>query len=155
MSVGVGGALRRDNGDIITAFSFLYSCNNHNPAEAYAAFFGITWCIQNGHTSFTLEMDSLLVIDMLKGEKETNYIMANITEGITQMRSTTNININHCYREANQLADRLAKLANKAQNGAFFFSSQQLPKAAKGPFLLDKSQVPSIRIKYDKANFFL
>ncbi|XP_070035410.1 uncharacterized protein [Nicotiana tomentosiformis] len=154
-SAGLGGALRRDNCKIIMAFYFPYICNNHNLAEAYAAYLGITWCIQNGYTDLTLEMDSLLLIDMLRGEKESNYRMANITEKIAQLRRTTNINIHHCYREANQLADCLAKMASKAQNGAFFFSGQQLPKAAKGPYHLDKSQIPSIRIKYDKANFFV
>lgn len=67
-----------------------------------------------------------------------NYRMAQITEKIIQMRHTTNININHCYREANQLANYLAKLATKAQNGSYYFSSQQLSKGAKGPFHLDK-----------------
>ncbi|XP_070029199.1 uncharacterized protein [Nicotiana sylvestris] len=138
MSAGVGGALTRDNVDMIIAFSFPYSCINHNLAEAYAALFGMTWCIQNGHTSFTLEMDSCLVVEMLQGEKETNYMMANVTEKIARMRSKANIHVNHYCREANQLAEYLAKLANKAHNGVFFFSSQQLPKAVKGPFLWDK-----------------
>nr|XP_009610366.1 uncharacterized protein LOC104104078 [Nicotiana tomentosiformis] len=125
-STGLEGALRRDNGEIIMAFSFPYRCNNHNLAEAYAAYLGITWCIQNGYTDFTLEMDSLLLVDMLRGEKESNYRMAKITEKIAQLRRTANINIHHCYREANQQADCLAKMASKAQNGAFFFSGQQL-----------------------------
>ncbi|XP_075092299.1 uncharacterized protein LOC142172551 [Nicotiana tabacum] len=130
-------------------------CRNHNIVEAYAAHFSITWCIENGYTDFTLELDSLMLADLLRGKTESNYKMATITEKIAQLRRTSNIDIVHCYREANQLADSLAKMASKAQSGAFFFSGQQLPKAAKGPFQLDKSQIPSIRIKYDKANFFV
>lgn len=61
---GLGGALRNDNGDIIMAFSFSYICNNHNLVEAYATILGITWFIQKRYTTFTLEMDSLLLVDI-------------------------------------------------------------------------------------------
>ena len=44
------------------------------------------------------------------------------------------VSISHCYREANQVADFLAKLASSSGNGIFYFSYQQLPKEAKGSF---------------------
>ncbi|XP_075083870.1 uncharacterized protein LOC142167802 [Nicotiana tabacum] len=58
---GLGGALRDNKGDIIMAFSFPYKCNNHNLAEAYATWFEVNWCTQNGFMTFTLELDSTLV----------------------------------------------------------------------------------------------
>ncbi|KAG5601493.1 hypothetical protein H5410_032863 [Solanum commersonii] len=36
-----------------------------------------------------------------------------------------------------------------------FVSFQQIPNGAKDPYQLDKSQMPSIRLKYDEANFFV
>lgn len=60
----------------------------------------------------------------------------------------------HCYREANQLADWLAKLTMNAQVSNLYFSDQQPPHGAKGTFLIDKNNVPSFRTKYDKSFFF-
>lgn len=79
---GLGGALRDENGDSIMAFSLPYSCENHNLAEAYAAWTGINWCVQNGFTIVTLELDSLYIVDILRHENTTNYRLSQITDMI-------------------------------------------------------------------------
>ncbi|MCD7450241.1 hypothetical protein HAX54_004686, partial [Datura stramonium] len=56
-------------------------------------------------------------------------------------------NINRCYREANQVADRFAKHASVNGLTETFCNYDSIPKDAKGPFQLDKSQLPSIRIR--------
>jgi len=65
------------------------------------------------------------------------------------------VRFTHCYREANQLVDWLATMAMNSQASNTYVSYQQLPKGEKGPFLMDKRQIPNIRSKFDKANFML
>lgn len=65
------------------------------------------------------------------------------------------VKISHCYREANQVADGLAKYATTLEEGRYFHNFQQLPGKAKGPFQLVKWQLPSFRSKYEKGNFFV
>ncbi|KAG5608367.1 hypothetical protein H5410_019648 [Solanum commersonii] len=66
-----------------------------------------------------------------------------------------NYHISHCLREANNVADHLAKLAATSGDGTFYLSYQQLPKEVNGLILLDKWQFPSMRRSYEKCNFFV
>ncbi|XP_019240300.1 PREDICTED: uncharacterized protein LOC109220287 [Nicotiana attenuata] len=152
---GLGGVIRDDQGDTIMAFSIPYNAENHNIAEAQATWIGTNWCIQNGFTQATLELDSLYIVEILRKESATSYKFSQIINKIREAINTFNIQISQCYREANQGADCLAKMTVNIQQPAYFYSNQQLPSQAKGHFLLDKDQVPSIRNKYDKANFFV
>lgn len=48
------------------AFSIPFNCENHNLAEAHAAWTGINWCVKNGFTEAILELDSLYNADILR-----------------------------------------------------------------------------------------
>lgn len=111
--------------------------------------------MQNGFTQAILELDSLYIVDILLKESTTNYRLSQIADKIGDILNTSEIQIMHCYREANHLANCLAKMAAKRQQVAFFYSNQQLPSEVEGPLMLDKEQMPNIRNKYDKANFFV
>lgn len=92
---------------------------------------------------------------MLLDRSTNNLNMKRLIEDIVDMMSQVEVNISHCYREANQVADMLAKNAATSGITAFFFSFQQLPENVKGPFQLDKWQLHRFRTRYDKANFFV
>lgn len=74
---------------------------------------------------------------------------------ISQMIEMADVQILHYFREANRVADYLAKLASSSGNSTFYTSFNQLPKEAKGTFQLDRWQLPSIRRRYDTTNFFV
>ncbi|XP_070043193.1 uncharacterized protein [Nicotiana tomentosiformis] len=153
--IGLGGAIRDEYGDIIMAFSIPVIAKNHNIAEAQVALVGLNWCKQNGFNQAILELDSLYIVEILRKDSNTNYKLSHIVIKIKETISMLNIQINHCYREANQLLDSLAKRAVETQQPSHFYSSHQLSRQAKGLLLLDKDQIPCIRNKYDKANFFV
>ncbi|KAH0649965.1 hypothetical protein KY284_029877 [Solanum tuberosum] len=152
---GIGGVLRNDTGHLIMAFSVPTQCKSNNQAEAVAALYAIEWCNRAGYDKYDLELDSMVITNMLK-EKDTNNLkLKNIIKRIVNAMEGAEVSISHCYREANQVAGFLAKLASSSGNGTFYFSYQQLPKEAKGLFQLDRWQLPCIRRKYDKCNFFV
>ncbi|WMV26459.1 hypothetical protein MTR67_019844 [Solanum verrucosum] len=66
---GLGGALSYEHGELIMTFSIAGQCSSHNIAEAKATWFGSKWCKQNGYTNIIMELDSLLIINMLKKNK--------------------------------------------------------------------------------------
>ncbi|XP_059294498.1 uncharacterized protein LOC132047475 [Lycium ferocissimum] len=152
---GLGGALRDENGQLVKASSIPIQCTNHNIAEARAALYGVNWSIQNGHTNLVIELDSMVITEMLKDKKAGNFRLNRIIEETSDKLKHATVKFTHCYREANQLADWLAKMAMNSHDNNIYLSDQEHSNGAKGSFLLDKRQVPSMRSKFDKANFFV
>ncbi|KAM3263624.1 hypothetical protein P3L10_000618 [Capsicum annuum] len=93
---GLGGALRYDNGDLIMAFSIKAHCNNHNIAEAKAAWYGINWCLQNGYNNFTIESDSTVITDMLKNKKASNFRLNKIIQDTTELLRQATVKHTYC-----------------------------------------------------------
>lgn len=54
----------------------------------------------------------------------------------------------HCYKEVNTVADHLAKLATMRSGAMLYSMLDLLTSGIKGFYLLDKMQVPRIRIRY-------
>lgn len=98
---------------------------------------------------------SMLVTNMLK-EKDTNNLkLKKLIKQTSKTIEGADISISHCYREAKQVADFLAKLASSSGNCTFYFSYQQLQEEVKGLFQLDRWHLPCIRRRYDICNFFV
>ncbi|XP_075095058.1 uncharacterized protein LOC142173378 [Nicotiana tabacum] len=153
--VGIGGIVRNRNGDLIMAFSMTVQCDNNNIAEALAAEFGMKWYNLQGYTNFILELDSMVIANMLINRDTNNLKIKQVSDRMMHIIQQANVRVKHCYREGNQVAECLAKLDSTSGNSMTINSYQQLPRCAKGYFLLDKWQMASIRTKYDKANFFV
>ncbi|KAH0683322.1 hypothetical protein KY290_021912 [Solanum tuberosum] len=54
-----------------------------------------------------------------------------LIEATSSILHLASIKFEHCYREANQLADGLTKMAMNSQTRNIYLSAQQLPQAAK------------------------
>lgn len=100
-------------------------------------------------------MDSLDIANMIRSGDTNNIKLRKMIREIVQMTEIAYAQILHCFREANQVADYLAKLASSSGNSTFYTSFNQLPKEAKRLFQLDRWQLLSIRRRYDKTNFLL
>lgn len=74
-------------------------------------------------------------------------------EETSQILTQANAQVSRCLREANHVADNLAKVATCLDNGIIYHDFLLLPVNAKGSFHLDKWQLPFLRMRYDKANF--
>ncbi|MCD7456231.1 hypothetical protein HAX54_030944 [Datura stramonium] len=93
------------------------------------------WCFQNGYTDISLELDSLMIINLLNKKIITNLKLKQIIEKTIKMLEKINASVNHILREDNQVADCLAKLALATGQAQVF---QQLRRNAKGPYRLAK-----------------
>ncbi|KAJ8550152.1 hypothetical protein K7X08_033859 [Anisodus acutangulus] len=151
---GIEGVLRNEEGDLVLDFSSSIQCNSNIEAGATAARQGMKIYIQKNYSNLTLESNSLILVKMINDNLSLNYNLNMIIKEIKQMKIQANIKVEHCFREANKVADYLAKHVVSSQRETFYDSYQQLSVGAKGPFQLNKSQIPSVRIQYDKANFF-
>ncbi|XP_019252901.1 PREDICTED: uncharacterized protein LOC109231716 [Nicotiana attenuata] len=154
-TTGIGGIVRNSNGDLIMAFSVNVQSNSNNMTEALAAEFGVKWCSHHGFTNFVLELGSLIVENMLTKKEANNLKIKQIVDNIINSINDANVCVQHCLREGNQVADCLAKLVATSNQAKIFQNFQQLPNKAKSVFLLDKWQLPTIRTKCEKSNFFV
>ncbi|XP_075088405.1 uncharacterized protein LOC142170404 [Nicotiana tabacum] len=152
---GIGGVVRDNQEDFIMTFSIPISCDSNTMAEAKEPEFGGKWCSQNGYTNFSLELESMVVVDMLAEGDTNNVKTKRVIDRASYIVKQTRATVKHCIREGNQVADCLAKLSATTNQRKLFHSFQHLPNSAKGPFLLDKWQLPSIRTKYETSNFFV
>lgn len=154
-SAGIGGIVRDSDGNFISAFSWSVQSTSSTYTEALAAKFGSILCTDNGLTNFTLEMDSLVVANILINKNTTNMKLKKIIYDINVINERASVNISHCFREANLIADFLANMTSTSGRKTFYASFQQLSKEVKGFIQLDKWQLPPMRKRYDKSNFFV
>ncbi|KAH0730199.1 hypothetical protein KY289_001387 [Solanum tuberosum] len=127
----------------------------HNVVEATTAKYVFQWLKNNGHQQGTIEMDSLLVVDMMKNRTSEDRNLKFIVDETADLVGNADFRCTHCYKEVNTVADHLAKLATMKSGPMLYNRLDQLTSGIKGVYLLDKMQVPSIGIRYDKAHFFL
>ncbi|XP_059310018.1 uncharacterized protein LOC132061178 [Lycium ferocissimum] len=90
-----------------------------------------------------------------ESQNHSNTYWKDIVEETANIINTADFTSSHCYREANKVADYPAKLATKLDQPSLYHRLEHLPSGAKCPYVLDRMRLPSIRIRYDKANFFL
>ncbi|MCD9638036.1 hypothetical protein HAX54_021701 [Datura stramonium] len=62
----IGRIVRDSNGKMVMAFSIPVTCTSNNMVKALATDFGGKWCSQQGLTNFTLELDSIVIVNMMK-----------------------------------------------------------------------------------------
>uniref|UniRef100_M1ACA1 Hydroxyphenylpyruvate reductase (HPPR) n=1 Tax=Solanum tuberosum TaxID=4113 RepID=M1ACA1_SOLTU len=75
------------------AFAIPTKCGSSNLAEAYAAMVGAAWCVGHGYTKFVLELDSLIVVNMLKERSTENYKLRAIIDDIIQILSQAEVEV--------------------------------------------------------------
>lgn len=107
-SSGGGGVVRDSNGNCIMAFILPLGNGSSNTAEARAFHFSLKWCIDNGNSLITTETDSLLLLNSILNICSTPWRMREIVDEIRELILRYNIQIKHCFSEANKVADKLA-----------------------------------------------
>ncbi|XP_060183174.1 uncharacterized protein LOC132613143 [Lycium barbarum] len=88
------------------------------------------WCKDNGLNRVIIEMDSKIICDMINRKTTTNMNLKNLIQSTSRGNDT--VDFKHCFREANKIADYLAKLASTSGNETIYTSYHQLPQEVKG-----------------------
>ncbi|OIT37333.1 protein tic 21, chloroplastic, partial [Nicotiana attenuata] len=143
---GIGGICRDHRGKLTMAFASSIGKTSSNMAEASAALAGVEWRSCNGCNNIILECDSQLVVDLINGKSKPPWQMQVIIRRIQDIAGQLNCAIRHCYREANQFTDALAKWSIDNEE-LLIFSHHDLPIFAVGPYMV------SLRHKHRKNTF--
>ncbi|XP_060211737.1 uncharacterized protein LOC132639298 [Lycium barbarum] len=151
---GGGGVIRNHQGKLISAFSSPLGCMTNNLSEATALQTGLKWCIDNAIRKIEVESDSLMLIKWIQNFASMPWNLQMVVMDIrTSLESFEDFKIQHCFREANKVADTLANTGLECNQNIWYTDFTQLPRQAKGEFNLDKLGLPSFRTKQIKNSF--
>ncbi len=104
---------------VIKSWNKYLGITTNNQAEYHAFIAGMEWCLKHGISSLQVQLDSLLVVNQLKGKfKVKNRDLWTLYESAKVLRSKFNdISISHVPREMNKLADSEVNKALDAVKG--------------------------------------
>lgn len=110
VAAGAGGLIRNSQGNWIHGFSKNLGTADSLQAESWALYTGLTIASQLNIEKIEIECDSILVVQMVKGDITPYAYVSNVINPCRSLLGAfKEFKINHVYREANQAADALAK----------------------------------------------
>lgn len=109
-AAGAGGALRDCHGNWIAGFAKNLGTMNSFQAELWAVRQGLLLAIDLNHLFLEIDMDAKSVVDILSSNLNHSHTNANLVAHCRSLIQQLNgVKISHIYREANSVADQLAK----------------------------------------------
>lgn len=106
-----------------------------------ALLYGARLCAQHGWANTRVQLDSKLLVDMLKSG--TNYAWS-VSLEIEELKATNFWSISHCYREANRVVELLANVGCQSHISHVYWNSNKLPKLVFSEFKMDRLGMPII-----------
>ncbi|KAJ1443874.1 Ribonuclease H domain [Sesbania bispinosa] len=136
--MGVGGVLRDSNGGWQWGFSgnYGYGCSIH--AELLALHIGLDFAWEQGHKNLIVETYSLEVLHLVtSGLAHCGSYMNLVLDIKLMLNKCWQVHLRHVFREANMVADYLAKLKIREPCGLSFWTTP--PLGASDLLLIDNS----------------
>ena len=129
---------------MVLAFSCSFGVASSMQAEARALLFGVKLCLQRGFGPLEVELDSLVLVRILKRLVRCPWGIHTEVQQLLGFASYLP-RILHCYRQANQVADALANTGCQLARDDIYVVASDLPRLARGALFLDRLGVPSLR----------
>lgn len=147
---GLGGVVRKGSVEIVMAFAkpCQFLTNNYNEVEA--AMFGLKWCCSQSFNHLTLEMDSLILVNIISGKYKIPWSLHSAIGQIQELVQQRNITVVHCYREGNAVADFLAKFATHMEGSVLYLREEDMATEIRAHVRMDASKIPVFRFKTTK-----
>ncbi|KAF7834439.1 WEB family protein [Senna tora] len=122
MSISCGGIIRDAEKRWVMGFAKNLGKGNVLLAEMWGIRMGLQIARNNGLSNITIETDSLAAIKLIKGNTSESHPLYAITEDIKRMLfSNGSMNLVHIPRNANKVADTMAKQGHLLPFGDFLY----------------------------------
>lgn len=144
---GGGFILRDSDGLCIVAKSRFFGPGDSLSAELAAFLDAIRFCLAKGFPRVCIELDSKLLVDMLHLHISWPWKLWSELAQARTLLCDSGYSLFHIYREANSVADSLAKLATSARvTHEYQFGA--LPSYIRGLIHLDSLSFPYVRARH-------
>ncbi|KAK4717700.1 hypothetical protein R3W88_016038 [Solanum pinnatisectum] len=151
-STGGGGIVRDSMGTCLMAFLLPLGRGTNNTAETDAFIFGLRWCIKNGHSHIITETDSLLLRNCINNSWSTPLRIKESVKEIRILIWRHDVIINHYFKEANHVADKLPSMSHFVEEVKVFTQPSTIPRMIRGLLNVENWQFPSLRVKQRKPS---
>ncbi|MQL91600.1 hypothetical protein Taro_024222 [Colocasia esculenta] len=142
---GGGGCLRNPAGDVLLSFAFFYGHGDSLLAEVRALADGLRLAALHGFHITSVYSDSLILVQSFIHDKCPSWKCSWWWRLARSLLQQLHVCVAHSFREANRVADTLASYACDSQERSIY-SLSTIPIICKGPVVLDKSGLPSVRL---------
>lgn len=143
---GGGGVLRDSSGAVLFGYSIPFGELTCIQAEFKSLLFGVQQCLLRGFSRIQVEVDSLVLVNILLQKVKCPWLIRSEHDELLAIQGLE-WTVAHCYREANQVADALAKVGAWSEDIVLYTSQSDLPRLARGALGLDRSKTPVIRVR--------
>ncbi|XP_019432113.1 PREDICTED: uncharacterized protein LOC109339159 [Lupinus angustifolius] len=113
--VGGDGIFRDHNGVFLHGFGFYLNNQNALYIELHSTIKAIKMAYKKGWLNLWLEVDSILVLQIFKGNSKPPWKLLNDWHRCKKFLDSMNYKITHIYREGNICADKLASFGAKSR----------------------------------------
>ncbi|XP_070046145.1 uncharacterized protein [Nicotiana tomentosiformis] len=144
---GGGGVVRDNCGKMFMAYAIPMSQGTSNLAEAETLLFGLKWCVQQGYGLIIGETYSLLLHNCTQGICSTPWRIKSVVMEVKTLVEQKGLIIRHCFREENQVADKMASLSHQLEEVYIFTYFDKLLRQVKGLLNVDRWKISALRVK--------
>lgn len=141
-----GGVIRDNRGKLKLGFFEYFGHLTSLEAETCTLLSGLQHAVTLDVCFLWVELDSLLLVNMLKGFVAVPWRLHYYVATIKNIMQRLVFFVSHVYREGNQLADGLANTAVDTQSHRAFTRPEDLPSSTKGAYFMDRTHLPCIRV---------
>ena len=121
---GCGGVVRDEHGSWVAEFTRHVGATNSFSAELWGLRDGLLLCSSLNISRLIVEIDAKVLVDVIKNSAYVNQIISPILDDCRQlMTSFQQVQLKHCYREANRCADMMARIGADQELEYVLFSS--------------------------------
>lgn len=140
-----GFIVRNSEGRVVAARSIYLHIGSSFRAELLALLHALDFCHQQGFTNLSFELDSMLVVDLLRSPSLSWRFHSEFSRA-RHLVLLLGCSIRYVYRVANVVVDCLAKLAS-TQRLSSTFAFCDLPPYVRGLLALDTAEYPYLRAR--------
>ena len=108
---GCGGVVREEHGNWVAGFTRHVGTSNSFAAELWGLRDGLMLCCGLNIPYLIVEIDAKVVVDVFQNSDHVNHIISPILDDCTHLMTRfQQVQIKHCYCQANRCADLMARL---------------------------------------------
>ena len=121
---GCGGVVRDEHGNWVVRFTRHVGATNTFAAELWGLRDGLLLCSSLNISCLIVEIDAKVIVDAIKNSAYVNQIISPILDYCRQlMTGFQQVQLKHCYRQANRCADLMARIRVDQELDYILFSS--------------------------------